>query len=103
MVDELDFPTLLKRQSEASPSPKQNRTMDSILLSPPVEINGTLDPYAGPWTQETARHLLKRSMFAPNAAQIAQAVTDGLDLTLQKLFAPGTDPGFPINYNEQND
>jgi len=103
MAEELDFPTLLKRQTQDRPSSIQHRTMDSIIFSPPVEIKGGLDPYAGVWNQHTARHLLKRAMFAPNAKQIAQAVTDGLDLTLQKLFAPSPDPGLPINYSEQND
>ncbi|HZV72006.1 MAG TPA: DUF1800 domain-containing protein [Saprospiraceae bacterium] len=77
--------------------------MSSILVAPPVEIRGNLDPYTGTWDKNTARHLLKRAMFAPNATQIAQAVTDGLDLTIQKLFAPAPDPGEPINYNEAND
>ncbi|HJW30226.1 MAG TPA: DUF1800 domain-containing protein, partial [Saprospiraceae bacterium] len=70
---------------------------------PPLIIKGGLDPYAGPWNELTARHLLKRAMFAPNAKQIADAVSDGLAGTLAKLFTPYAAPDLPINYNEAND
>ncbi|MEO6130480.1 MAG: DUF1800 domain-containing protein [Saprospiraceae bacterium] len=103
MTEDLDFQELLKTRAPYRPSSKTNRAISSMLASPPVLIRGTLDPYSGIWDQSTARHLLKRAMFAPNAKQIAQAVTDGLDLTIQKLFAPAPDPGLPINYNEPND
>src|SRR4030095_1394575 len=103
MAEELDFPQLLKSPTLNRPLSIQQRKMDSILLSPPVEIRGTLDPYSGVWNQQTARHLLKRAMSAPNADQIAKAVEDGLDATIQKLFGPSPDPGLPINYNELND
>ncbi len=103
MAEELEYPSLLKRQIQDRPSTPQPRTMNSILFSPPLIILGGLDPYSGTWDQTTARHLLKRAMFAPNAKQIAQAVADGLELTLEKLFAPSPDPGLPLNYNEQND
>jgi uncharacterized protein (DUF1800 family) len=103
MAEELDFPRLLKSPTLNRPLSIQQRKMDSILLSPPVEIRGTLDPYSGEWNQQTARHLLKRAMFAPNADQIAKAIEDGLDATIQKLFAPSPDPGLPINYSEMND
>ncbi len=103
MAEELEYPTLLKRQLQDRPSTPQPRTMNSILFSPPLIILGGLDSYSGTWDQTTARHLLKRAMFAPNAKQIAQAVADGLEVTLEKLFAPSPDPGLPLNYNEQND
>ncbi|MGB4847046.1 MAG: DUF1800 domain-containing protein [Saprospiraceae bacterium] len=103
MAEDLDFHSFLKTQTQTRPSSTKIRTMSSILVSPPVEIRGTLDPYTGTWDKSTARHLLKRAMFAPNASQIAQAVTDGLDLTIQKLFAIPPDPGLPLNFNEPND
>ncbi len=103
MAEELDFHSFLTTQTQPRPASSKIRTMSSILVSPPVEIRGTLDPYSGTWDKSTARHLLKRAMFAPNAAQIAQAVTDGLDLTIEKLFSTPSDPGLPLNYNEQND
>ncbi len=103
MAEDLDFRSFLKTQTQARPSSTKNRTMSSFLFAPPVEIRGTLDPYTGTWNKSTARHLLKRAMFAPNASQIAQAVTDGLDATLEKLFSPAPDPGLPLNFNEPND
>ncbi len=77
--------------------------MESVLMAPPVLIRGSLDPYAGPWDHSTARHLLKRAMIAPNAKQISDAVTEGMNATIQKLMTNVFDPGEPLNYNEQND
>jgi uncharacterized protein (DUF1800 family) len=104
MAELLDFPKQLEQKPEVSQTRlSRSGKMEAILFAPPVIIRGGLDPYAGPWNQHTARHLLKRAMIAPNANQIAEAVEDGLDLTLQKLWSPSPDPGLPINYNEQND
>ncbi len=104
MADLLDFPKLIGKQTkERSTDIFKSGKMDPVLLAPPVEIRGSLNPFLGTWNQHTARHLLKRAMIAPNAKQIAQAVIDGLGGTLQKLFAASADPGLPINYNEQND
>ncbi|MEP6645802.1 MAG: DUF1800 family protein, partial [Saprospiraceae bacterium] len=103
MAENLDFPELKKAETRHRSSTSTMRAMSSILASPPVLIRGTLDPYSDTWDMNTAKHLLKRAMFSPNAAQIAQAVEDGLDVTIQKLFAAAPDPGLPLNYNEAND
>src|SRR5688572_95859 len=101
MAELLDFPKQLEEQTQKLSS--SSKTMDAIMQAPPVLIRVALTPYTGVWDQHTARHLLKRAMFAPNAQQIAEAVADGLELTIQKLFSPAPDPGFPLNYNEPND
>ena len=104
MADLLDFPALFTGQNKTStPVMRPSQTMNSILMSPPVLIRGSLDPYVGEWNEFTAKHLLQRAMFSPNADQIAQAVTDGMTLTIQKLFSPTPDPDLPINYDAQND
>lgn len=104
MADLLDHPTLFEGQThsqlKAIPRPK---ALSAIFNAPPVVISGGLSPYTGPWTESTAKHLLKRTMFAPNAKQIADAVNEGLEGTLLRLFTPYADPPLPINYNEQND
>jgi len=104
MAEQFDLPALLQSQAKAS-STAQPRTlrMNNILAAPPVEIRGSLDPYIGTWNEHTAKHLLKRAMFAPNADQIAQAVQDGLALTIEKLFSPSPEPDLPINYNFPDD
>jgi hypothetical protein len=102
MADLLTLRTQLKNRF-SSPTPAPPKTLDAFLNAPPVVINGSLDPYAGPWNEQTAKHLLKRTMFAPTAQQIADAVADGLEGTLAKLFAPYGAPPLPINYNEAND
>ncbi|MCE3296186.1 MAG: hypothetical protein K0R65_1900 [Crocinitomicaceae bacterium] len=53
----------------------------------PVSLS--LTPYAGPWTQAHAAHLLRRTLFGPKLAQINAAVTNGMDATVaQLLVAP---------------
>ena len=56
-----------------------------------------LNPYAGAWNFDKAKHLLKRAMVSPNKDQIDQAVQDGLTGTINKLFAPTSEPAPPIN------
>ena len=102
MADLLALRAQLKNKFSSPPSPRPN-PLEAFLNAPPVVINGGLDPYAGAWTEQTAKHLLKRTMFAPTAQQIADAVADGLEGTLNKLFTPYAAPDLPINYNEQND
>jgi len=102
MADLLELRAQLKNKFSSPPSPRPN-PLEAFLNAPPVVINGSLDPYAGPWNEQTAKHLLKRTMFAPTAQQIADAVSDGLEGTLNKLFTPYAAPDLPINYNEQND
>lgn len=103
MADLLDLSHQLATQTQEQPSILKNRTMDAITTSPPVVINGNLSPYTGIWNKHTARHLLKRAMFAPNARQIADAVTDGLELTIDKLLSASAEPDLPINYDSNQD
>lgn len=104
MAETFDLPALLHGQQKAtSTSSFKALPMQNILMSPPVVIQGSLDPYIGEWNEFTAKHLLQRAMFAPNADQIAQAVSDGLTKTIENLFAPVADPAPPINYNYPND
>ena len=104
MADLLDLSTILKAQADAGPAAQPSSTrMTNILMSPPVLIRGSLDPYIGEWNEFTAKHLLQRAMFSPNASQIEQAVADGMTLTIQKLFSPVPDPDLPLNYNYPDD
>lgn len=98
-----DISTLLTSKSIASPPSINAGKMENILMAPPVVIKGGLDPFFGEWNEHTARHLLNRAMFSPNAEQIARAVSDGLVATLEKLFSPVPEPALPINYNYPDD
>ncbi|MBK7233402.1 MAG: DUF1800 domain-containing protein [Saprospiraceae bacterium] len=67
----------------------------------PLPVNGGLSPYSGPWTYETAAHLLRRTMFGPTHEQIKQVVSDGLTATLVKLTSkPTRQPNPPVTYTE---
>lgn len=55
-------------------------------------------PYLGPWTRQSAAHLLRRASFGPTRAEIEQAYAAGLDATLDLLLAdPGPTPP-PLNH-----
>ena len=60
-------------------------------------------PYTGPWTFETAAHLLRRTTFGPRKARILQAVDEGMEATIAALLsdAPTVDP--PIYYDFEDD
>lgn len=104
MADLLDLQSLIKAQVKANPSPPSPPTqMTNVLMSPPVLIRGGLDTYIGEWNEHTAKHLLQRGMFGPTANQIAQAVEDGMELTIEKLLGPAPAADLPLNYNYQDD
>ncbi len=53
-----------------------------------------LEPYAGPWNELTAAHLLRRTMYGPKRSEILSAASSSLDTVLTQLFAPP--PTHPI-------
>jgi hypothetical protein len=104
MADLLDLPALIKAQVKANPFPTSPPSqMTNVLTSPPVLIRGGLDTYIGEWNEHTAKHLLQRGMFGPTANQIAEAVEDGMALTIEKLLGPAPVADLPVNYNYQED
>ena len=48
----------------------------------------SLEKYSGEWSEETAAHLLRRSLFGPRYKQIITATDQGLDQAVDALFAP---------------
>ncbi len=60
-------------------------------------------PYTGPWTFQEAGHLLRRTTFGPTITQIEEAVSDGLNATIDTLLAPQPEPGEPLNSDFPND
>ncbi|MFT4663473.1 MAG: hypothetical protein ACI9XB_000409 [Gammaproteobacteria bacterium] len=63
----------------------------------------TFSPYTGPWDWEQAAHLLRRTTFGPTQAQITEALSNGLEATIEQLFAPQPLADPPIYYNFNND
>lgn len=76
--------------------PKSNAKSNSMLVS-------SLAPYSGPWAFSEAAHLLRRTTFGPTNAQINQAVSEGLDFTVEQLLATIEMPSPPLNFNFPND
>lgn len=65
-----------------------------------LPVGGGLTPYNGTWNYATAAHLLRRAMFGPTHSQILDAVKDGMDKTLDKLFSPVPLPSDPVLYSD---
>ncbi len=63
----------------------------------------SLNPYSGPWDFEQAVHLLRRTIYGPNYQQIKDTIQNGLDSTLDTLFAAQPLPAPPLNYNNDED
>jgi len=51
-------------------------------------ITNSFDPYNGPWNFSSAAHLLRRTTFGPTKAEINQAVEEGMENTIERLFGP---------------
>ncbi len=68
------------------------------LIETPVSLS--MNPYAGPWTKVQASHLLKRAMFGPTNQQILDAVSAGMNTTVNNLLQiPAIDP--PLTYDPE--
>jgi uncharacterized protein (DUF1800 family) len=68
---------------------------DQNVLEP---ISLSMAPYAGPWTQAEAAHLLRRTVFGLTMPMLNNAVTLGMDATVTQLLqAPTLD--LPLAYN----
>lgn len=79
--------------------------MATLTIAPVAPAQTTLAPYSGPWTAVQAGHLLRRATFAPNKAELDEALAIGLDSCINRLFAPLSLPPNPsfINYGNHPD
>lgn len=65
-------------------------------IETPVSLS--MNPYSGAWTKVQASHLLKRTMFGPTNQQILNAVSAGMNATVNSLLSiPVIDQ--PITYD----
>ncbi|MEM6763706.1 MAG: DUF1800 domain-containing protein [Bacteroidota bacterium] len=62
-----------------------------------ARVSAGLEPYTGEWGWWQARHLLSRTLFGPKKAEIAKAVEDGLESTIDLLVADWQEPAAPLN------
>jgi uncharacterized protein (DUF1800 family) len=76
---------------------------DFFLPSPPLMILGSLDPFRGPWTEDTAKHLLFRTTYGPTIQEIEQLQELGLEESIAALMTDPPEVDLPINYNYQLD
>lgn len=68
---------------------------------PPPNLD--LSPFQGPWTNQTATHLLRRCLFGPTREQVKQSVTLGLAGTIQQLLSIAPLPLPPVNFSYADD
>ena len=63
-------------------------------------ISGTLNPYTGPWGRVQAAHLLRRTCFGVNKAQLDSLSTTTMEAAVAQILADQPTPPPPINdYN----
>ncbi len=75
----------------------------ATAAAPATTTLSGLNPYTGPFEYEQAAHLLRRSMFGPTYQQIRDAANNGLEATLQQLFADQPLPSEPVNHRFEED
>lgn len=75
---------------------------DEVTFSP-TRPPGGLNPYLGPWTKREVSHLLRRTVFGPNAKMIEKVMNIGLSNAVDELFLPGRIPERPLNPYATND
>lgn len=80
-------------------APPEDLNPELMVAPPPVIISGSLDPFEGPWTEATAKHLLFRTIYGPTTKQIEDVQELGLNDAVKQLLDDPLDPGLPINYN----
>lgn len=91
--------TMLGRGNEESHTASQTAKASATVTT----LNTGLEPFAGEWTFEQAAHLLRRATFGPTLDQIKEATANGLEATVEQLFADIDLPSPPINYDEDQD
>ncbi len=77
-----------------------NRAMPDVVPAPPVL---GLEPYTGPWTIDQAAHLLRRSMYGPTYENMKWSADQGLQGTIDQLFAAQPMPAPPVNSHGASD
>ncbi len=75
------------------PPPPDKRSGDSVQAEKGVER------YEGPWDADAAAHLLRRTMFGLRHEHWQEALTTGMDATIDKLLADRALPNPPLNTN----
>ena len=70
-----------------------------VEQAPPPVVNSGIEPYTGPWTKQTARHLLSRAMLGNTYGQLLEATELGLEGTLDQLLEDLPFPDPPLITN----
>ena len=63
----------------------------------------SLNPYAGEWNASLASHLLRRTSFAPKKKNVNEAVSIGMQATVDKLLEYKDPNDYPLNHFFEND
>lgn len=63
-----------------------------------LPTNYSLNPYTGTWSEKEAAHLLRRTLYGPTYTQIQDAVTNGMNTTVNNLFSVSP-VGVPLSYH----
>ncbi|HEY4612228.1 MAG TPA: DUF1800 domain-containing protein [Bacteroidota bacterium] len=74
-------------QTDASAMPSESLEQNPVAARKLIRTTTGLGAYTGPWTAETAAHLLRRTMFGPRRAEIQSVATGSMDAIVDTLLA----------------
>ena len=95
--------TFIGKQSAPVSKNDNGTPVNKSLAEAPTMLSLGLDPFNGTFDFAAAAHLLRRVTFGPTKDQINQAVTDGLAVTMQKIFSDLTTTKRPLNHRYAGD
>jgi len=85
-------PSITSSGDDERVSPYANKALPKT-----ARTTADLAPYAGPWTDVQATHLLRRTLFGPIRAEIVTAAGRSLAQVLDDLLTPAPIPSPPLN------
>lgn len=81
----------------------KNTTLAQPVTKPTKKATLSLERYQGPWTQNEANHLLRRTTYGATIQDLKEVVSKGFDQTLEDVLTNQELPEPPINYSFPND
>src|SRR4051812_32535848 len=84
----------------------RSASAEAMVEPAPVAMSG-LTTYAGAWTADEVKHLLRRTMFGATKDDVNYFFAKGMAATISELLTAGTTPAPPIytytsNYADPN-
>ncbi len=92
--------------AQAAGTPKadvgqRSAAWDRALEPGPLGVTAGMERYTGPWTKETAAHLLRRAGFQYSLADLQETLSAGMDASIEKLLTISSFPEPPGSWHDE--